>query len=122
MDSSFALFAIGEGAPGLLVLAATLPVLALAAKPDRKLLASSASLAGLATFALASLLAGSQPGHPPELAQAVPLVGSAAALVLLVPSALALKRRWLGAMHLLTLVALGYLFLIGSLVLSGDAT
>jgi hypothetical protein len=122
MDWSFVLFAIEEGAPGLLVIAATLPVLALAAEPNRKLLASSAGLMGLATFTLASLLAGAQPGQSPALAQAVPLVGSAAALVLLVPSVLALKWRWLGVVHLFTLPALGYLFFIGSLVLSGDAT
>ncbi|RDZ26255.1 hypothetical protein DX914_18470 [Lysobacter silvisoli] len=122
MDWRFVLFVAGQGIPGLLGLLATFPVFVLAASPGRKLRAVSATLAALAVFFAACLLAGLPDVQTSRLAGAFPVVGSLAVLSLLVPSIRALKWRWFGLLHAVTLFASAYLCFIGALGISHDAT
>lgn len=108
--------------PGLIGLLAVAPLFALSSAPDRKLWAASAPIAGLVVFAVACLLAGIPNVQSSQLARAFPLVGAVAVLALIAPSTLALRWRWLGLLHLLTLAASAYLWFIASLAISHDAT
>ena len=122
MDWGHVLFAAKQGIPGLLVLASMLPIFALAASAGRRLRASSASLSCLAAFPISCLLAGLPGIETSQVGGVIPLAGLAVTVVLLVPSVLALRWRWFGLLHLLTVAAAAYLWFIGALAISHDAT
>lgn len=122
MDWHHVLFAMEQGTPGLLALAATLPFFALNASPGRKLWASSPSLAALLVFFGSCLLAGVSGIETSQFAELLPMAGFIAALILVLPSTFSLRWRWIGLLHLLTAAAVGYLLFVATLAISHDAT
>ena len=122
MDWRHVVFATEQGTAGLLALAAMLPVFALTASPGRKLLASSSSLAAILVFFGSCLLAGVPGIETSQVAQLVPPAGFAVAIVLVAPSAFALRWRWLGLLHLLTAAAVAFLWFVATLAIGHVAT
>lgn len=122
MDWRHVLFAAEQGLVGLLAIVATLPVLVLASSPGRRALAASSSIAAIFVFFGSCLLAGLPNIEASQVAQLFPLSGFAAALLLVAPSIFALRWRWLGLLHLLTVAAVAYLWFVAMLVISHDAT
>jgi hypothetical protein len=122
MDWPFALFAADQGIPGLVLLGVALVAVFLAATPNRRFAACSPGLAALLTFCASSVIAGIPGIEHFTAAEYVPFVGLLVTLALLVPSTLALRNKWLGALHLLTAAAALYLAFIAGLVISHDAT
>ena len=122
MDWRYVQFAAVQGIPALLGLAATLPIFAYAATANRRLRASSASLASACFFVASCLVAGLPGVEASQLVWVLPLAGLVATLALIVPSILALRWRWLGLLHLVTLAAAAYLGFISSLAIGHDGT
>lgn len=122
MDWPYVLFVAEQGIPGLIGLAVTLPVFALAATQNRKFKATAANFFALAAFVVTCLLAGIPGIESSWLAGLFQLAGLVVTVVLIVPSVLALRWRWVGALHLLTVAAAVYLCFIGGLAISHDAT
>ena len=122
MDWGHTLFAATEGLAGLLAAAATLPVLAFAGSPGRKIISCSPSIAAIAFFVLCCVLAGLPSAESSRSLSYLPSVGLVVTAVLVVPSSLGLRTRWWAALHIVTLAAALYLWFIGSLAISHDAT
>ena len=122
MDWRYVQFAAEQGIPALLGLTASLPIFAYAAKADRRLRASSSSLTCACFFVASCFLAGVPGVEAMRLAGLLPLAGFVATLVLVVPSILALRWRWLGFLHLVTLASAAYLGFVSILAISHDAT
>ncbi len=122
MDWGHTFFAAEEGLLGLLALSVAIPVFGLTGSPGRKLVASSPNLMAIAAFVLSCLLAGAPGIEDSPWVDYFPLGGLLATVALLVPSIRALRHRWLAVLHLLTLAAALYLWFIGSLAISYDAT
>src|SRR5690349_15247457 len=112
MDWPFVLFALEEGTSGLVLLGIALVAAFVAAAPSRKLVACSPGLAACFAFFASSLLAGVPNIEHATVAEYVPIVGLLATIALLVPSILALRNKWLGALHVLTVAAALYLVFI----------
>ena len=122
MDWHFVLFTVRQGLPGAAALAMTLPVFAVCGNPGRRLLASSSTLAAMGAFVASAVVAGIPGVEAATWGAYVPMIGFGVALLLLVPSVRALRLRWFGVLHLVTMVASIYLAFIGSLAISHDAT
>jgi len=122
MDWRHVLFAAEQGIPGLIGLISILPVFALAATPNGKLKASAASLSAFLVFATSCLLAGIPGIESSQPARYFPVAGLVVTVALVAPSVLALRWRWVGVLHLLTVAAAAYLWFVGSLAISHDAT
>ena len=122
MDWGHTLFAATEGLPGLVASAATLSFSAFAGRPGRKVISCSPSIAAIVVFTLCCVLAGLPAAESSSVLRYFPIVGLVVTAVLVVPSSLALKRRWLAALHIVTLAAAVYLWFVGSLAISLDAT
>lgn len=122
MDWHRVLFAAEQGIPGLVGLTVILPALILSATPNLKLKASAAGISSLLFFAASCLVAGIPDIESSQLAGYFPLAGLVVTIVLVGPSVLALRWRWVGVLHLLTVAAAAYLWFVGSLVISHDAT
>jgi hypothetical protein len=103
MDWSYSLFTAEQGLLGIYPLFAALLALLMAASPGRKVVATSPIWVGLATFAISCIAAGLSGVEHRPLVGYFPLLSLLATVVLIVPSTLSLRRRWLGAIHLLTL-------------------
>lgn len=122
MDWGHVIFAAEEGLPGIAALAITLAVFGLSAAPGRTLLACSPSLAALLAFAVSCVVAGVPRIETSSLAGGIPVVGFLTTIALLAPSVIALRSRWVGLLHVLTVLAALYLGFIGLLAISHDAT
>jgi hypothetical protein len=103
--------------PGLLALAVTIPILILGGSPNRKLLAGAPGIIALLAFVLSSYIASLSTTDA-----VVPLAGLVLTALFVIPSVPALRHRWLGLLHILTLLAASYLWLICSLAIGGEAT
>lgn len=121
MDWDNVLFSAEQGIPGLIALAAIFPAFALAATPNRKLKAPAAGLSAFFFFAASCFVEGIPGIESSQLASYFPLAGLVATLALVAPSVLALRWRWVGVLHLLTVTAAAYLWFVGSLAISHDA-
>ena len=122
MDWRHVLFAVEQGTIGLLALTVSFPAFALAASPGRRLRASAPSLAATLVFFASCLMAGVSGIEASQIAEFLPLAGFGVAVVLVAPSTLALRWRWLGLLHLLTAAAVAYLWFVATLAISHDAT
>lgn len=122
MDWRHVLFAAEQGIPELIGLTVILPAFALAATPNGKLKASAASLSTFFAFTASCLLAGIPDIESSQLARYFPGAGLVVTVALVAPSVLALRWRWVGVLHLLTVAAAAYLWFVGSLAISHDAT
>ena len=122
MDWRQVLFALEEGIPGLVAIVLCIPVFAFCAASDRKLWAVSPLLVSLLVFGVASFLAGIPNIETSPIAGYFPLAGFLVAVGLVAPSVLALRWRWIGILHLITIVAVVYLWFVASLSISHDGT
>lgn len=122
MDLHHVLFAAEQGIPGLIGLTVILPAFVLSSTPNRKLKASAAGLSAFFFFAASCLVAGIPGIESSQLARYFPLAGLVVTVALVAPSVLALRWRWVGVLHLLTVAAAAYLWFAGSLAISHDAT
>ena len=115
-----AISGLALGLTPLLVLLFPVPFLLRGARTDRKLIAASPGLFGSAVY-MATFLA-SHWSDPPvsdsilwlhSLASAIPL--------LLAPSVMALRSKWLSIAHLISLVGIVGAWLIGGVLIDGTS-
>ena len=119
MQWGYAAFSIEQALPSLLVLAAPMPLLAPFAQPRRRLLACSPNIAALIGFAI-SCLAAAAPAKDLGPLELLPLVTLALTTILLVPSVLALKRKWWGVLHLATMAGAVFSLFVAGMSLARD--
>ena len=119
MDWGYATFAVEQALPSLLVLAVPIPLLVYFAEPRRKLLACSPNLFALIGFVLSCLMA-AMPVDDWHLFEGVPLAVLVVATVMLVPSILVLRRKWLGIVHLATMAGAVFSLFVASMALARD--
>ena len=118
MDWSFLeylIFLAKEGWLSLLLLAATTPALISAGLPNRKLIAGAPGIVAILVFVLSCYIASLS-----NTDASIPFAGFLLTALLVIPSVLALRHRWLGLLHIITLLAALYLGVISSLAISGD--
>ncbi|WP_279361851.1 hypothetical protein [Xanthomonas sacchari] len=122
MDWRYSLFTVEQGLLGIFPLAVAFVLLALAASPGRRVIASAPCLFALAGFAACCLAAGLPHVENWTLVEYVPLFIPLLTSALFVPSTLALRRRWLGIVHVLSLAGALLSFFVASMALSHDGT
>ena len=109
------------GLTPLLVLLFPVPFLLCGARTDRKLVAASPGLFGSAVY-MATFLA-SHCADPPVSDSVLWLhsLASAIPLLLLAPSVMALRSKWLAIAHLISLVGIVGAWLIGGVLIDGTS-
>lgn len=113
--------AISGLALGLAPLLLPVPFLLHGARQDRKLIAASPGLFGAAVY-IATVLA-SYWSRPPVSGSILwlHLLASAIPLLLLAPSVMALRTKWLSIVHLITLAGVVGSWLIGGVLIDGTS-
>jgi hypothetical protein len=115
-----AIHGLEELALGACLLLLPSPLLAWGAKEDRRLVAAAPGVLGFTLFTLAFAHLHLAAGEASDLAQSAYGIGAVAAALLLVPSALSLRNRWLGVLHLATLAGVLWSWFIGAMLLARD--
>jgi hypothetical protein len=119
MSSSYGIDSFIMGMPGIGLLALPILIGFLAAPVGRRWIACLPGTCGIVFFAIActaSLYTTGKSDVPGYLFMAA--MGGAALLV--VPSILVLRNKWLGAFHLLTISGLLFIFFVGAMAISHD--
>ena len=116
-----AISGLALGLTPLLVLLFPVPFLLRGARTDRKLMAASPGLFGSAVY-MATFLA-SHCADPPVSDSVLWLhsLASAIPLLLLAPSVMALRSKWLAIAHLISLVGIVGAWLIGGVLIDGTS-
>jgi len=114
-------FIAEEGWPSLAILGATGALFIAISLPNRQLLAGAPSITAIAVFLLSCYLATLSSSISKNLAY-VPIFGLLFTALLVIPSVLALRNKWFGLLHILTLVSAAYLSFICGLAISHDGT
>ncbi|WP_457098131.1 hypothetical protein [Lysobacter sp. P5_B9] len=115
-----AISGLEELALGLALLLSPVPLLLFGARQGRKLAASSPGLFGAGIYITAFL---ASPWTRPPVSDSVQwlhTLASAIPLLLLVPSVLALRSKWLSVVHLVTLAGVLWSWFIGALFIVHD--
>ncbi|WP_131721644.1 hypothetical protein [Xanthomonas sp. NCPPB 1128] len=120
MDWRYSFFTAEQGLLGIFPLTVALIVLALAASPGRRVIACAPCLFALAGFAACCLAAGLPHVENWTLVDYLPLFSLLLTLALFVPSTWALRRRWLGIVHALSLAGALLSFFVASMAISHD--
>ena len=115
-----AISGLEEFALGLVLLLLPVPFLLFGARQGRELIAGSPGLFGAVVYVTAFLA--SFWTRPPvsDAIQWLHTLASAVPLLLLVPSVLALRRKWLSMVHLLTLAGALWSWFTGAMFIAHD--
>lgn len=119
MSSSYGVDAFIQGMPGLALLALPILVGFLNGAAGRRLMACLPGIVGIVGFA-AACAASPYTSKNSTLVQYSFLALSCLALFAIAPAILALRNRWLGCFHLMTLVGLVFLYFVGGMAISHD--
>jgi hypothetical protein len=120
MDWSYAAMAVQQGASGLVAIVLPIPFLALSSLQGRKIAACSPGIAAVGLFFITCIVSGLITLDSPEYLNYFPSVGLLIAAILFVPSVLALRRRWVGLLHMLTLAGALFVWFVGSMAVAHD--
>lgn len=120
MDWRYSLFTAEQGLLGIALLSSALIPLLLAALPGRRVVACSPCLFALVTFAISCFVAGLPGVEHWSLVDYLPLLFLLLTVALFVPSTLALSRRWLGAVHVLSLLGALLSWFVASMAIAHD--
>lgn len=120
VDWRYSLFTAEQGLLGIAILSAALISLLLAASPGRRVVACSPCLFALVTFAISCLVAGLPSVEHWPLVDYLPLLFLLLTVALFVPSTLALRRRCLGVIHVLSLLGVLLSWFVASMAIAHD--
>lgn len=116
-----AISALEELLLGACLLLVPAPLLALAARPGRRLLAAAPGILGFALFVAAFAHLHLADGAAPATLQMAYNAAAALVFLSLLPSVLSLRNRAWGLLHLVTVAGMLWAFLIGGLLLARDS-
>jgi hypothetical protein len=116
-----AVSALDELILGACLLLIPASLLALGAREGRRLLAAAPGVLSFILFSLAFAHLHLASGAASEPIPSVYFIGLAVALLLLVPSVLSLRNRWLGLVHIATVAGILWSFFIGAMLLARDS-
>jgi hypothetical protein len=120
MDWSYAFSSIGEAWLGLAGLLLPTPVLAAAALRHRRLVAASPGLLGAAFFVALAVVSGATTISGTSLLGYLPLVALLCCVVLVPFSVMALRNKWLGLFHVLTIAGGLFAMFITAMAIAHD--
>ncbi|MBD9415226.1 hypothetical protein IB234_11740 [Pseudomonas sp. PDM16] len=120
MDWGYFLFTAEQAFPSCIVMIAPVPFLAFNALPGRRLMACLPNLFALVAFSLACCLSATPGVEKWQLADYVPIVGLTLTTVLLVPSVLALRRKWFAVVHIVTMASAALTFFLAGMAIAHD--
>jgi hypothetical protein len=103
-------FALEQRAPGLLLLMAICLLLLLCAVPGKAMRACLPALVPLVCFFFFAFVGSAVEFETSRFITSLPLIGLVGTIVLLWPSITALRKRWVGVAHLMTVAASSYLW------------
>ena len=115
-----AISGLEELALGLVLLILPVPFLLLGARQGRKLVAGSPGLFGAVVYITAFLASFWTKPPVSDSIQWLHTLASAIPLLLLAPSVLALRSKWLSVMHLATLAGVLWSWFIGAMFIAHD--
>ena len=108
-------------APALTPLLLPVPLLLYGARNDRKLIAASPGVFGAIVY-IATVLAAHWSRHPVhDTVIWLHGLASATPLLLLAPSVMALRNKWLSIVHVITLIGVVGSWVIGGVLLQGTS-
>lgn len=120
MNWSYALSSIGEAWLGLAGLLLPTPVLAVAASRHRRLVAASPGLLGAVLFIALAVVSGATTISGTSLLGYLPLFALLSCVALVPFSIRALRSKWLGLFHVLTIAGAFFAMFITAMAIAHD--
>jgi hypothetical protein len=119
MSSSYGIDSFIMGMPGIGLLVLPLLIGFFAAPANRRWISCSPGVLGIASFALACAIS-PYTTHDSDFAVYLFMGAVCTAALLITPSVIVLRNKWLGAFHLLSLSGLLFLFFVGGMAITHD--
>src|SRR5687768_10539529 len=120
MDWPYTSFTIGQGVLGLLLLLFPVPFLSYSASQQRWLTAGSPGLVGTALFIAFSGMSGTTSHQSPKFIAYLPIAGLLLVVALIPASVRALRNKWIGLLHILTVAGALLTWLVAAMAISHD--
>ena len=120
MDWSYAVMAIQQGSPGLIAIIVPLPLLLIASLHGRKLVSCLPGLVAILGFLVNCVVSGFTSQESSKYLDYLPTLWFLITAALIIPSVVALRRRWVGLLHLMTLAGALFLWFVSSMAIAHD--
>ena len=121
MDWSYATSWAIDGLLGIVALLFPIPFLFAASTSGRRLAAASPGLFGTVFFLAFLLVSGTTSPQSPNVLGYLPLLGLLVVVASILPSVRALRLKWAGLLHVLTLTGALYTSFVAALAITHDS-